>query len=302
MKRLRELKFGRYPPAVTAYTDTDVLEVVRGMAERWVRHAPIVERDTMRLRGMISARDVIDFIGGGSKFRIVFEKYYGDLYRALTLENALSIGYRPPYVTLDHSLFEVVDIMIKHNIGALAVVDENDRVVGMISERHLMNLFADVQMFVMVSEIMSKPLISLPPQANLIEGLEVMYREHIRRLVLRDSGGLKGILTVKDILKFLAKDEVLERIKIHGKEALYKTPISAIAVPNVVTIEPRRDLGEAIKVMRRHRIGSLVVKEDDDILGIITERDFTLKLPKLLGVEMFIDEAQKLILMGRVFL
>ena len=82
-KTLSELKIGRYPPAVIAYPDTTILEVLKDMAEKWVRHAPIVDRRTRRVFGMVSARDIIDFLGGGPKHKIVIEKYGGDLYLSL---------------------------------------------------------------------------------------------------------------------------------------------------------------------------------------------------------------------------
>lgn len=42
---------------------------------------------------------------------------------------------------------------------------------------------------------------------------------------------------------------------------------------NVVTVEPGVTVLEAMKVLVEHNIGSVVVTRDDDILGILTERD-----------------------------
>lgn len=96
MKTLKELKLERYPPAVVAYTDTPILEVIRGLAKKWIRHTPIVDRKTGRLVGMVSARDIIDFLGGSPKGKIVEEKYNGNLYEALIKEPIYSIRYMPP--------------------------------------------------------------------------------------------------------------------------------------------------------------------------------------------------------------
>ncbi|RLE77292.1 MAG: hypothetical protein DRJ44_02365 [Thermoprotei archaeon] len=302
-KTLSELKIGRYPPAVIAYPNTTVLEVIKGMAEKWVRHAPIVDKKTHKVLGMVSARDIIDFLGGGPKHRIVLEKYEGDLYKAIKNEPVCSIKYIPPYVSLNSTLYEVVNLMMGGNIGALCVVDETGKLVGIISERHIMALIESYHTLVKVAELMSKPLIYLPPQARILDCLKLMHEKHIRRVVLKDPGGLKGIVTIKDVVKFFSQDEVLNDLKRLGKENIYNTPLSVIATKGVVCINPERDIGEAVEVMRKFNIGSLVVVNSrGSDLGIITERDYILKLPKIRGVEIFIDAQLKSIIVGRVFL
>lgn len=300
MKTLKELRLGRCPPAVVAYTDTPIIEVIKGLAEKWVRHAPIIDRKTKRLVGMVSARDIIDFLGGGPKRKIVEEKYGGDLYEALIKEPIFSIRYTPPYVTIDDTIYDVVDLMIDRNIGALAITDREGKLIGMISERHIMSLFSDVKTYVKVSEVMSSPLITLPPQASVLDGQILMHEKHIRRIVLKTRSKLQGIVSIKDVVKYYANPETIERLRLLGKDVVYRTPLCYIASPNVITVTPEEDLGDAIKIMREHNIGSLVVVNKGVDVGIITERDFIIKLPKLWGVDVFVDEIQELLIVGRV--
>ncbi|MCD6457337.1 MAG: CBS domain-containing protein [Thermoproteales archaeon] len=302
-KTLSELKIGRYPPAVVAYPDTTILEVLKRMAKKWVRHSPIIDEKTGKVLGMVSARDLINFLGGGPKHKIVEEKYDGDLYEALVNEHVCSIKYIPPTVSLNTKLYEVINLMMGRNIGALCVVDENDNLVGIISERHIIGLIESYHTLVKVSEIMSRPLIYLPPQANIIECQRLMHKKHIRRVALKDEGGLKGIVTIKDIVKFYSKDETLEEMRRLGKENVYNTPVYDIATKGVVCINPERDIGEAVEVMRKFNIGSLiVVNSKGENVGIITERDYILKLPKIKGVEIFVDAQLRSIVVGRVYI
>lgn len=127
-----------------------------------------------------------------------------------------------------------------------------------------------------------------------------MHERHIRRIVLKSRTGLRGIVSIKDIIKYYADPDTIERLRLLGKEAVYRTPLSYIASPNVITIPPDADLGDAIKVMREHNIGSLVVMEKGVAIGTITERDFTLKLLKLWDVGVFVEEIQELLIAGRV--
>jgi len=299
MKTLKEFKIGRYPPAVVVEKSTPIIKVIKGLAEKWVRHAPIVDENN-RLIGMVSARDIIDFLGGGPKSRIVEEKYDGNLYEAIMKEPVNSIKYMPPYVTLDDDIQAVVSIMLERNIGALAITDEERRVVGIISERHIMALFSEAKTMVRVCELMSRPLITLPPQATLIEGQKLMHEKHIRRIPLKTGSNLRGIVSIKDVVKFYSLEETLERLRLLGKENVYDTPLSYLASTKVITVEPHVDLGEAIRIMRENNIGSLVVVDRGECTGIITERDFIIKLPKMWGVELFVDEVEELIVAGRI--
>jgi CBS domain-containing protein len=50
--------------------------------------------------------------------------------------------------------------------------------------------------------------------------------------------------------------------------------VQDIMVSNVVTVRPDISVKEAVDVMNRYGIGCLVVVEKEDIVGIVTERDF----------------------------
>ena len=43
--------------------------------------------------------------------------------------------------------------------------------------------------------------------------------------------------------------------------------------PNLVKVNPSDSVAEAAKVMEKHRIGCVLVEEDNNIIGIVTERD-----------------------------
>jgi len=294
--KISEIRVGRYPPALYMKASRPLMDVVRGMAEKWVRHCPLVDADG-RLVGMVSIRDVVNFLGGGS----LYDRYAsGGLYRALLDVEASELSYKPPYVTLDDDFSEVVEIMLERRVGALAVVDGDMVLRGVISERHIMALFADTETFVKVRELMSTPLIYLPPESTVLEGQRVMTRHKIRRVPLLSGAAVKGIVTVKDVVRHYADPSTLDLLERGEDEKVHSTPLSYIASKPVVTVDPHVDVGQAISIMRRHGIGSLVVVEDERPVGMFTERDVVTKLPRIKGVEIFVDEAEKRIVASRV--
>jgi CBS domain-containing protein len=65
-----------------------------------------------------------------------------------------------------------------------------------------------------VAEIMSTPLITIDPDADLNEAAKIMKKHQIRRLAVVRDGGLRGILTAADISRNLENymDEEMRNI------------------------------------------------------------------------------------------
>ena len=51
-------------------------------------------------------------------------------------------------------------------------------------------------------------------------------------------------------------------------------PVSEVMQSKPITVPPHTPTLEAIKVMKKHRIGCLPIVEDERLVGIVTERDF----------------------------
>ncbi len=104
----------------------------------------------------------------------------------------------PPTATLQ----EAEDLMGKFHISGVPIVDDNHRLVGILSNRD--TRFAEPEDFRKpVSEFMtSEELITAPVGTTLDEAKRILHRHRIEKLPLVDEAGhLKGLITVKDIQK-----------------------------------------------------------------------------------------------------
>lgn len=295
MAKIQELKIGRYPPAVTVNPETSVIEIIKELSKFRIRHAVVCDKEG-KLKGLISARDIINLLGGGERYDKAIERYES-LYKAIMQEKALDLMYEAPYFYTDDTLEDVVTIMMERDIGACPVVDSNLYVKGIISEKHIMALFSDASIYIPVKKIMSSPIITLPPQATLIEGQKTMIENDIRRLVLKGVKRIKSTLTLIDIVSYYARDEILGKLEENRVSEVHKKPLQLIPGRKTVYVSPETDLGKAIKLMRENKTGFLIVGEGE---GIVTERDFLLKIPRIMGVEVFVNEAKKLIVPGLI--
>ena len=94
--------------------------------------------------------------------------------------------------------------MVKHKIGSIVAV-EKGKPVGILTERDISIKVAKAQSLrgLMVKRIMSKPLITVGPSMDIWDAVERMLRKDIRRLPVIIEGKLIGMVTERDILRWL---------------------------------------------------------------------------------------------------
>ncbi|MDG7008908.1 MAG: CBS domain-containing protein [Nitrososphaerota archaeon] len=108
------------------------------------------------------------------------------------------------------SAMECAKAMSKRGVSC-AVITQGDSAVGIVTERDLVSKVLAESIDaknVQVRDIMSTPLITVPPDAPLTGASELMARYRIRRLVVVDEdGALVGLITTGDIARSLAEKQ-----------------------------------------------------------------------------------------------
>lgn len=98
------------------------------------------------------------------------------------------------------TLGDALDLMREHRIGGIPVIDEQRRLVGIITNRDL-RFEKDVTR--LVADVMTRDrLITAPEQTDLSRAKDIMQEFKIEKLPIVDAQGvLKGLITFKDIEK-----------------------------------------------------------------------------------------------------
>lgn len=110
----------------------------------------------------------------------------------------------------DTSALVVAQLMRKHHVGAMVVVDaeEKNRAVGIVSDRDLvLGLIAeelDPKIFT-AGDMMSEHLVTASPEMDALDAIRLMNQHKVRRLIIADQENrLVGIVTMEDLLQVLA--------------------------------------------------------------------------------------------------
>ncbi|MBM7098007.1 MULTISPECIES: IMP dehydrogenase [Alteribacter] len=106
----------------------------------------------------------------------------------------------PFYLSADNQVFDAEHLMSKYRISGVPIVDENLKLVGILTNRDLR--FID-DYSIEINEVMTKDnLVTAPVGTTLDEAQSVLQKYKIEKLPLVDDDGiLKGLITIKDIEK-----------------------------------------------------------------------------------------------------
>jgi CBS domain-containing protein len=106
--------------------------------------------------------------------------------------------------TLETNLAAAAMQMWERDCGVLPVVDDQRKVIGMITDRDICMAAATNHQDIAtieVRELTSEPIHTCKPEADILEALKILQRACVRRLpVVNDKGQLEGILSVSDIV------------------------------------------------------------------------------------------------------
>jgi CBS domain-containing protein len=124
---------------------------------------------------------------------------------------------RPRAVTPQTPLNEVAQVMESDDVGAVPLV-EGDRLVGIVTDRDIVvRAIAKGKdpKGIPASEVSSRELVTVHPDDDLSDALELMARHQVRRLAVTDDERLVGVVSQADVA-LQAKDkktgEVVESI------------------------------------------------------------------------------------------
>ncbi|HHY21962.1 MAG TPA: IMP dehydrogenase [Bacilli bacterium] len=108
----------------------------------------------------------------------------------------------PFYLTPDRQVFDAEHLMGKYRISGVPIVDENQKLVGILTNRDL-RFIEDYS--IVIDEVMTKEnLVTAPVGTTLAEAEKILQKYKIEKLPLVDHDGtLKGLITIKDIEKVI---------------------------------------------------------------------------------------------------
>ena len=118
-----------------------------------------------------------------------------------------------------------------------------------------------------VRDTMTQNPRSIKASAPVVEAARLMREEHIGSLPITDDEQLVGMITDRDITtRVVAEAADLEM-----------TSVEDVYSRDLISVEPDKDLDEALKLMARHQVRRLPVVEKGRLVGIVAQADIALR-------------------------
>jgi CBS domain-containing protein len=140
-------------------------------------------------------------------------------------------------VTPDTKVMEVASLMCLYRFHGLPVVEDEDRLVGLIAEKDVLHrLFPTIEslmeegmanvdldremarykdlLSLPVSDLMTRNPIAVPPDMHALRAATIMVRNRFRRIPVADSGKLVGMLSLGDVHKAIFHVNVAHKLKV----------------------------------------------------------------------------------------
>ena len=166
------------------------------------------------------------------------------------------------YVSKNDDLRHVIDLMEKHNITKLPVLDDG-KIVGIVTDNKIADKLGSIRSRgipaarLHASSVMEKDFDVVSPETEVDEILATVGEPGPTMLPVAVDGTLIGVITKADLLPF-----------VKGEES-----VATIMTTPVITVRPDDRVVHARRLMMENEIARLPVVEDGKVVGIISDKE-----------------------------
>jgi len=180
------------------------------------------------------------------------------------------------------SAIEAAAHMADKRIGCLVVQGkgsdaDQQPIIGLLSETDLVRKVMATEQAdatTPVGQIMSNQLQTIASHRPMLDASHVMEQQGVRHLCVADGEEIVGLISIRDLVRYFV---YAESGPIRELDNVYR-PLSVLMQTSIETIDSDVPVWHAAQQMATKKVGALLVQQDGELKGIVTERDLVQKV------------------------
>ncbi|MCZ0860658.1 MAG: CBS domain-containing protein [Methanocorpusculum sp.] len=252
----------------------NIIEGVQMMSRHNFRRLPITDPGNKKLIGIVTITDVINMMGGGSRYNLVANRHKGSLLSALNDEIRAIATEKVDSLAPSTSIQEAICLLVKSGHGSFPITNPDNTIAGIVTEYDIMKMLAGTGSELIVDEIMTKNPKVVSPDAAINSVTKQMVDHDYRRLPVVADDLLIGMITATDIMGYLGRGRVFTEMKTGSVDEVLNLPVRDLMTgANIRTISPDEKINDVARDMLEFGIGAFPVIDEGKLTGIVTEFD-----------------------------
>jgi len=232
---------------LTICPDESVAVAAKIMAENKISCIVVVDNDSVT--GVLSETDFLKNGTAGKKD-----------FSSMKVKEVMSASVST--VSSKISILEAGKLALVKQAKRLPVVDEK-RLVGIVTQTDLIGALTSYDMWGDVSDIMNCDVAVVQTETSVTEAMDIMAKRNISCVVVMQGDEVVGVFTERDFVKRI----------IVPREDPRSTRIGKVMSCPVKSIPPSYSVFSAGRMIEKLDIRRLVVMENNQLCGIITQTD-----------------------------
>ena len=180
------------------------------------------------------------------------------------------------------SAVEAAAHMAEKRIGCLVVQGkgpdaDHQPILGLVTETDLIRKVMAANHHdstTPVTQIMSSPLHTIASHRPMLDASHVMEQQGVRHLCVAKDEEIVGLISIRDLVRYFV---YAESGPIRELDNVYR-PLSVLMQTSIETIDSDVPVQQAAQQMAAKKIGALLVQQNGELKGIVTERDLVQKV------------------------
>ena len=108
-------------------------------------------------------------------------------------------------VKTDTPIYEAMELVAKYDISGLPVVDDDMTLVGVLSEKDVINLLyvSEQREEKTVRDFMTQPALYFEQDESLLDVCDFLRKNVFRRVPITSKGKVVGIISIRDVIAYI---------------------------------------------------------------------------------------------------